>query len=67
MGERQLPQSVYYGIQTARALENFPISGLKPLPEYVEACVLIKRRRRRQRRAGVHSGRGGQGDCPSGG
>ena len=43
MGERQLPQSVYYGIQTARALENFPISGLKPLPEYVEACVLIKK------------------------
>ncbi len=43
MGERQLPQSAYYGIQTARALENFPISGLKPLPEYVEACVLIKK------------------------
>ncbi|MFS8879188.1 aspartate ammonia-lyase [Synechococcus sp. H55.11] len=43
MGERQLPQSVYYGIQTARALENFPISGLRPLPEYVEACVLIKK------------------------
>lgn len=43
MGEWQLPQSVYYGIQTARALENFPISGLKPLPEYVEACVLIKK------------------------
>jgi fumarate hydratase class II len=43
MGERQLPQSVYYGIQTVRALENFPISGLKPLPEYVEACVLIKK------------------------
>ncbi|WP_328286051.1 aspartate ammonia-lyase [Synechococcus sp. Nb3U1] len=43
MGERQLPESVYYGIQTARALENFPISGLKPLPEYVDACLLIKK------------------------
>ncbi|MEN9202248.1 MAG: aspartate ammonia-lyase [Thermostichus sp. DG02_1_bins_55] len=43
MGERQLPKSVYYGIQTARALDNFPISGLKPLPEYVDACLLIKK------------------------
>lgn len=43
MGERQLPESVYYGIQTARALDNFPISGLKPPPEYVDACLLIKK------------------------
>ncbi|MEO0457939.1 MAG: aspartate ammonia-lyase [Cyanobacteria bacterium P01_A01_bin.114] len=43
MGERQLPDSAYYGIQTLRALENFAISGLKPLPTYVDACVLIKK------------------------
>jgi aspartate ammonia-lyase len=43
MGERQLPAEVYYGIQTLRATENFPISGLKPLPTYVDACVLIKK------------------------
>ncbi len=43
MGERQLPDTVYYGIQTLRALENFPISGLKPLPVYTLACVWIKR------------------------
>ncbi|NEP17035.1 MAG: aspartate ammonia-lyase [Leptolyngbya sp. SIO4C1] len=43
MGERQLPASAYYGIQTLRALENFPISGIKPLPTYVDACVLIKK------------------------
>jgi aspartate ammonia-lyase len=43
MGERQLPSTVYYGIQTLRAVENFPISGLKPLPTYVDACVLIKK------------------------
>ena len=43
MGEREIPDSVYYGIQTLRALENFPISGIRPLPEYVEACVLIKK------------------------
>lgn len=43
MGERQIPQTVYYGIQTLRAIENFPISGIKPLPTYVDACVLIKK------------------------
>jgi aspartate ammonia-lyase len=43
MGERQIPTSAYYGIQTLRAIENFPISGLKPLPTYVDACVLIKK------------------------
>ena len=43
MGERQLPATAYYGIQTLRATENFPISGLKPLPTYVDACVLIKK------------------------
>ncbi|QDZ39389.1 aspartate ammonia-lyase [Euhalothece natronophila Z-M001] len=43
MGERQLPDDVYYGIQTLRATENFPISGIKPLPTYVDACILIKK------------------------
>lgn len=43
MGERQLPNDVYYGIQTLRATENFPISGIKPLPTYVDACILIKK------------------------
>ncbi|MDX2273285.1 MAG: aspartate ammonia-lyase [Cyanobacteriota bacterium] len=43
MGERQLPNHVYYGIQTLRAIENFPISGIKPLPIYVDACLLIKK------------------------
>ncbi|MEM9771228.1 MAG: aspartate ammonia-lyase [Cyanobacteria bacterium P01_D01_bin.73] len=43
MGEKSLPDSAYYGIQTLRAVENFPISGLRPLPTYVEACVLIKK------------------------
>lgn len=43
MGDRPLPHQAYYGIQTLRATENFPISGLKPLPTYVDACVLIKK------------------------
>ncbi len=43
MGEMQIPQSAYYGIQTARAIANFAISGIKPLPIYVDACVVIKK------------------------
>lgn len=43
MGDRQLPATAYYGIQTLRATENFAISGLKPLPTYIDACVLIKK------------------------
>lgn len=43
MGERTIPSDVYYGIQTLRATENFPISGIKPLPTYIDACLLIKK------------------------
>ena len=43
MGEMSLPDDVYYGIQTARAIDNFKISGLKPLPTFVDACLLIKK------------------------
>src|SRR2546422_9059745 len=43
LGERELPADVYYGIQTARAIENFPISGSKPYPALVTATVQIKK------------------------
>lgn len=43
MGELEIPKSAYYGIQTLRAIQNFPISGLRPLPTYVDACLLIKK------------------------
>ena len=43
LGERELPADVYYGIQTARAIENFPISGWKPYPSLVTATVRIKK------------------------
>ncbi|MBI3004080.1 MAG: aspartate ammonia-lyase [Ignavibacteriales bacterium] len=43
LGERRIPKDAYYGVQTQRALENFPISGLKPKPSYVEATIHIKR------------------------
>ncbi len=43
LGERELPADVYYGIQTARAVENFPISGWKPFPSFVTSTVQIKK------------------------
>jgi len=43
LGERAVPADAYYGIQTARALENFPISGLKAHAELVTATILIKK------------------------
>jgi aspartate ammonia-lyase len=43
LGEFPVPKDAYYGIQTARALENFPISGLRAQPDLVTATVLIKK------------------------
>src|SRR6266852_3086187 len=42
MGEREVPADAYYGIQTVRAIENFPISGLKPFAAFVKATALVK-------------------------
>jgi aspartate ammonia-lyase len=43
LGEKAVPADALYGIQTLRAAENFPISGLFPLPAFVDAVVMIKR------------------------
>ncbi len=43
LGEKAVPADALYGIQTLRAAENFPISGLRPLPAFVDAVVQIKR------------------------
>ncbi len=43
LGERRVPASAYFGIQTLRAMENFPISGLKGKDSYVDATIHIKR------------------------
>jgi aspartate ammonia-lyase len=43
LGEHPVPTDAYYGIQTARAGENFPISGLRAHPDLVTATVLIKK------------------------
>jgi aspartate ammonia-lyase len=43
LGEFRVPFQAWYGIQTARAVENFPISGRKPDTDFVVAHVQIKR------------------------
>jgi aspartate ammonia-lyase len=43
LGEKAVPTTALYGIQTLRAAENFPISGLRALPALVDAVVWIKR------------------------
>lgn len=43
LGEQEIPADAYYGIQTHRALQNFPISGIRPMARYVDATVHIKR------------------------
>ena len=44
LGEKQIPNDAYYGVQTLRALENFQISGVttKDYPELVNAFVIVK-------------------------
>ena len=43
LGDREVPQDVYYGIQTARALDNFPITGYKPHRELIMALAHVKK------------------------
>jgi fumarate hydratase class II/aspartate ammonia-lyase len=42
MGEMRVPARALYGAQTARAVENFPISGLRAHPAFVDATVRVK-------------------------
>jgi aspartate ammonia-lyase len=43
LGELAVPASALYGVQTERARQNFPISGLKPLAAFVDAVIWIKK------------------------
>jgi fumarate hydratase class II len=43
LGEVKVPANAYYAAQTQRAVENFPISGLKPYPAFIWSMALIKR------------------------
>ncbi|MBF0492291.1 MAG: aspartate ammonia-lyase [Deltaproteobacteria bacterium] len=43
LGSKKIPSQAYYGVQTARALENFPISGWTAHPGFLEATILVKK------------------------
>jgi aspartate ammonia-lyase len=44
LGEREIPDAALYGVQTLRALENFPITGvaLREFPTLIEALAAVK-------------------------
>ncbi|HEY7862258.1 MAG TPA: lyase family protein, partial [Thermoanaerobaculia bacterium] len=43
LGLREIPDDAYWGAQTSRAVENFPISGERAHPETVVAYARIKK------------------------
>ncbi|PYR19569.1 MAG: aspartate ammonia-lyase [Acidobacteria bacterium] len=43
LGELPVPADAYYGVQTQRAIENFPISGLRAPADLVVATILVKK------------------------
>jgi fumarate hydratase class II len=43
MGEVRVPKTAYYGAQTQRAVENFPISGIGFPPRFIRALGIVKR------------------------
>ena len=43
LGPLEVPDEALYGVQTLRAVRNFPVSGLRPLKPFVTAQVWIKK------------------------
>ena len=43
IGPKEIPAHVYYGVQTARAVENYPISGMRAHATLIRAIAMIKR------------------------
>ncbi|NTV00855.1 MAG: aspartate ammonia-lyase [Methanoregulaceae archaeon] len=43
LGEREVLEDAYYGIETVRACENFPVSGVREPPEFIRAYLLLKK------------------------
>jgi len=42
LGILEVPEAAYYGVQTARAIANFPISGLHAHPIFIRATAMVK-------------------------
>jgi aspartate ammonia-lyase len=43
IGVKEIPAHVYYGVQTARAVENYPISSIRSHPTLVRAFGMVKK------------------------
>jgi aspartate ammonia-lyase len=43
LGEVQVPDDALYGAQTQRAVENYPISGLREHPVFIRSFILLKK------------------------
>jgi len=43
LGEMDIPADAYYGINTARALENFPITGRRVNLKLIREIILVKK------------------------
>lgn len=43
LGEKEVPQDAYYGIQTLRAVENFPITGYRLDESLIIALAIVKK------------------------
>ena len=43
LGTKDVPEDVYYGVQTLRAAENFQITGLTMHPEIINSLAYIKK------------------------
>jgi aspartate ammonia-lyase len=43
LGEKEIPEYAYYGIQTLRAVENFPITGYRLHPSLIKAMAIVKK------------------------
>jgi aspartate ammonia-lyase len=43
LGEKEIPEDAYYGIQTIRAVENFPITGYRIHDDLIKALAMVKK------------------------
>ncbi len=43
LGEMEIPDDIYYGVQTLRALENFQITGRMADPLFIHAMGMVKK------------------------
>lgn len=43
LGEKEVPMDAYYGVQTLRAIENFPITGYHIHPSLIKAMATVKK------------------------